>query len=320
MQTLDERVTLLVNLARAYYEQGLTQEEIARTLPISRSQVSRYLSEARDMGIVQFRVIDPGERSGDLSAALMERFPSLRTAIVVPVFSPDERVARQMVGLACASYLREVVHPGQSMAIGCGRTVRNAIEALKTYPVPNLSVVQAMGNLGHEALNIDFNALTRAAADAFTAHAYYINAPAILGSGSAVEWERANNSIHESLERARNADIYLYTVGSVDRDELYTRTGLLNQSEMQWLRDRGLAGDICGRFFDVQGRECETPFTNRIIGITLGDLKRAELSIAIVGGVDKAVPFRAALTGGYINVVITDEYTARAVLEIETGS
>ncbi len=320
MQSIDERLNLLVNLARAYYEQRLTQEEIARTLPISRSQVSRYLTEARELGIVQFRVIDPTERADDLGTELMNRFPALRSAVVVPVFSTDEQIARQMVGLACASYLREVVHPGHCLCIGCGRTVRNAIDALKTYPIPNLSVVQAMGNLGHEALNIDFNAVTRAAADAFTAHAYYINAPAILGSGSASEWECANPSIHESLERARQADIYLFTVGSLDRDQLYTRTGLINQADIQWLRDRGVAGDICGRFYDVQGREVETPFAKRIIGITLNDLKRAELSIAIAGGIDKVLPLRAALTGGWINTVITDEHTARGVMEIEGGN
>jgi deoxyribonucleoside regulator len=317
MQTDDERLNLLVSLARAYYEQGLTQEEIARTLPISRSQVSRYLSEARDLGIVQFRVIDPTERAEDLSAALTKRFPALKIALVVPVFSTDEQVARQMVGLACASFLREVVHPGQSMCIGCGRTVRNAIDGLKTYPVPNLSVVQAMGNLGHEALNIDFNALTRAAADAFTAHAFYVNAPAILGSGTAAEWEAANPSIHESLERARMADIYLYSVGSLARDQLYVRTGTITQTDVQWLRDRGVAGDICARFFDAQGRECETPFSQRIVGITLQDLRRADLSIAIVGGADKALSLRAGMLGGWINVVITDEHTARAVLRLD---
>ncbi len=317
MQSGDERIHLLVNLARAYYEQGLTQEQIAQTLPISRSQVSRYLSEAREMGIVQFRVIDPNERSEDLSEQLLARFPSLKTAIVVPVFSDDERVARQMVGLACASYLRQVVAPGHCLCIGYGRTVRATIEALKTHPVPNLAVVQAMGNMGHEALNIDFNALTRAAADAFTAHAYYVNAPAILGSGTTAEWEAANISIHESLERARTADIYLYTVGSLDRDQLYVRTGLITQQDILWLHDRGVAGDICARFFDSQGREIRTPFAGRIVGIALRDLKKADLSICVVGGVSKTVPLRGALHGDWVSVLITDENTARAVLKVE---
>ena len=87
MESIDDRLNLLVNLARAYYERGLTQEEIARTLPISRSQVSRYLTEARELGIVQFRVIDPTERADGLSTELMNRFPALKSAIVVPVFS-----------------------------------------------------------------------------------------------------------------------------------------------------------------------------------------------------------------------------------------
>src|SRR5215471_9480737 len=145
-----EHLNLLVNIARAYYEHGLTQEEIAQSLPISRSQVSRYLTEARELGIVQFRVINPTERIEDLGALLTARFANLKTAIVVPLFSQDDNVARQSVGIACASYLRQAVHSGQRLCIGCGRTVRNTIEALKTHPLPNLSVVQAMGNLGHE--------------------------------------------------------------------------------------------------------------------------------------------------------------------------
>ena len=318
MQSEEERLSLLVSLARAYYEQGLTQEEIARTLPISRSQVSRYLSEARELGIVQFRIIDPTERVDDLADELKKRFPSLKAAIVVPVFSQDAQVARRMVGMACASYLRQVVHPGQCLCIGYGRTVRSAIEALKSHPVPSLSVVQAMGNLGHEALNIDFNTLARAAADAFGAHVFYVNAPAILGSGTAAEWESANISIRESLERARFADIYLVSVGSLEREQVYTRTGLISHTDIERMQAQNVVGDICARFFDVRGHEVETPFASRIVGITLPDLRRAHLAIGVVGGVEKALPLRGALLGRWLNVVITDEHTARAVLSVES--
>src|SRR5258708_29711678 len=136
MTSENDHLNLLVNIARAYYEHGLTQEEIAQSLPISRSQVSRYLTEARDLGIVQFRVMNPTERVEDLGAQLMTRFSSLKSAVVVPLFSQDETVARQSVGIACASYLRQAVHSGQRLCIGCGRAVRNAIDALKTHPLP----------------------------------------------------------------------------------------------------------------------------------------------------------------------------------------
>src|SRR5258707_1553108 len=316
MTSENDHLNLLVNIARAYYEHGLTQEEIAQSLPISRSQVSRYLTEARELGIVQFRVINPRDRIEVLGAQLLTRFTSLKTAIVVPLLSQDDTVARQSVGIACASYLRQALHSGQRLCIGCGRTVRNAIEALKLHPLPNLSVVQAMGNLGHEALDIDFNALVRSAADAFGARAYYINAPAILGSGSAAELESANVSIRDSLEQARTADIYLVSVGLLDRDQLYARSGLISQAEIRWLQEQHVAGDICGRFFDAEGHECDTPFASRIVGISLQDLERAHLSIGVVGGVEKARSLRAALLRGCFNVVVTDEYTAHAVLQL----
>lgn len=282
-----QRIDLLVSVARAYYEQGLTQEQIGSGMNLSRSQVSRYLSEAREMGIVQFRIIDLSAKDETLQNDLRDRFPHLRKAIVIPLFSDDDRVARQIIGLACANYLREVVHSGDCLGIGSGRTIRRAIAALNAHPVPNLSVVQVMGSLGHEAMDIDFNELARAAASAFNARAYYVNAPAIVGAGSAAELEAANPIIHESLERARNATIYLVGIGSYDSSQLWARFGLLSWQDLEWLRAQKLVGDICARFFDFDGNEFETPFSARIVGIELKDLKRARLSIGIAGGVIK---------------------------------
>lgn len=312
-----QHLDFLVSLARAYYEQGLTQEQIAQSMAISRSQISRYLSRARELGIVQIRIVAPDERVDTLSAALMERFPTLRVAIVVPVFNRDDQMIRQMIGSACASYLKSAIHSNECLCIGCGRTVRKAIEALKLHPVAGLSVVQAMGSLGHEALEIDFNELTRAAASAFRARPYYLNAPAILGSGKASALETANMSIHESLERARRADVFLVGIGSLESDQLYARAGLITQVDIQWLRERRVAGDICARFFDSQGKEHPAPFSERIVGITLPDLRRARLSIGVGGGNDKALPLLGALSGGWINALVTDDQTARAILSLD---
>lgn len=312
-----QHLNFLVSLARAYYEQGLTQEQIAQSMSISRSQISRYLSQARDLGIVQIRVVPPDERADTLADELMERFPTLRAAIIVPVFSREEKVIRQMIGSACASYLKRSVLPNECLCIGCGRTIRQAIETLKSHPISGLSIVQAMGSLGHEVLEIDFNELARVAAAAFHARPYYLNAPAILGSGTAAALEEANVSIHESLERARQADVFLVGIGSLESDQLYARAGLLSQANIRWLQDRHIAGDICARFFDKDGKEQVTPFSDRIVGINLLDLKQGRLSIGIGGGSDKVLSLRGALAGGWINVVITDDHTARAILSME---
>jgi deoxyribonucleoside regulator len=306
-----------VNVARAYYEQGLTQEQIGSGMNLSRSQVSRYLSEAREVGIVQFRIIDLGTRDETLQNALLNRFPKLRKAVVIPLFSEDIRMARQTIGVACAQYLQEAVHSGDCLGIGSGRTIRQAILALKSHPVPNLSVVQVMGSLGHEAIDIDFNELTRAAATAFGARPYYVNAPAIVGAGSAAELEAANPIIHDSLERARHATVYLVGIGSYESSQLFARVGLIPQPDFQYLWSQELVGDICARFFDFDGNEYKAPFSERIVGIELKDLKQARLSIGVAGGHDKAAPLRAALHTGWINVVITDEQTGHLILKLD---
>ncbi|HVO44591.1 MAG TPA: sugar-binding transcriptional regulator [Aggregatilineales bacterium] len=316
METQDGRLKFLLSVARAYYEQGLSQEEIARGMAISRSQISRYLSEAREMGIVQIRVMDPYDRDVTLAEQLTERF-KLRTAVVVPVLSRDDAVLIQMIGMACASYVKQAILPGECLCTGCGRSVRASIAAIRSHPIANLTVVQAMGSIGHEALNIDFDELTRAAADAFSARAYYVNAPAIMGSGTAADLERANITIRESLARARAADVFLVGIGSLDRDQLYARAGLVSQEELDYLEQRDAVGDICGRFFDIRGVEVLATFSDRTVGISLRDLVRGRLAIAVAGGREKVMPLRAALCGGWINVVVTDDETARAILALD---
>src|SRR5512136_1130723 len=81
-------IKLLVEIARAYYEQEHDQSMIAASLGISRSQVSRYLAQARELNLVQVRVVSPEQRTGEVEAALLKRFPSLKEAVVAPVFNP----------------------------------------------------------------------------------------------------------------------------------------------------------------------------------------------------------------------------------------
>ena len=50
---------LVVRAARLYHEQGRSQTEVAKELGLSRSNVSRILSQARERGIVEITIHDP---------------------------------------------------------------------------------------------------------------------------------------------------------------------------------------------------------------------------------------------------------------------
>jgi deoxyribonucleoside regulator len=317
MNAKRDYIRLLVEVAKAYYEQGRTQEEIARGLSVSRSQVSHYLSDAREMGIVQIRVVDPRERVAGVEDRLRERFPHLKEVRVVSLFGGGVDLIRRVIGRTAAELLRDVVLPGHRVCIGCGRTLREMVQALRPGLVENVALVQAMGSIGHEALDIDFSELVREAGKAFGARVYIIHAPAILGSGSAAELISANSPIAQALKLARSADIYMVGLGSMENDLLYARAGLIPDPEMQILQKMPVVGDICGRFFDLEGRPHASPFEKRVVGIELEDLKRALLAVGVAGGPDKVAPLLGALRGHYINGIVTDEQTAWAVLHLD---
>ncbi|HTX78307.1 MAG TPA: sugar-binding transcriptional regulator [Longilinea sp.] len=312
-----EKTELLVEIARAYYEQDHDQGKIAESLGLSRSQVSRYLTQAKELNIVQVRIVHPNERMEKVEGALKSRFSFLKEAIVVPVFNLQPEPLRKTIARACAHYLEEAIRPGLRICVGSGRTLCEVFDWVRPRKVPNITIVQAMGNVGHEAMSIDFNQLARAAADAFGGNVFFMNAPAILGSGSVTELINANPSINEALKMAHEADLYLFGVGSLSSDLIFTRGGIFSHQDLEQLSQRGSVGDVCARFFDINGVEMPSAFEDRTVGITLDDLRSNALTIGVAGGPDKVLPLIGALHGNLIKVLITDEQTANAILDYE---
>jgi deoxyribonucleoside regulator len=312
----DAYIARLVEVARAYYLENQTQAEIARSLGLSRSLISRYLATARELGIVQITITEPEQAFDALAHALRGRYPHLHDVIVAPTFSDESDAQRAMIGRFAANYLAEIVQPGMKLALGCGRTLRAMVDALPKRSIPETTVVQAMGSIGHEAHQIDYNEVARQAAEAWGGQAYYLSAPAILGAGRAAEFVASNPSLQYSLALANSADRVVVGLGSLESDQLYVRAGLIREDELNDLRGRAV-GDICGRFFDIDGHEQPTAFAERIVGIELVRLRAVSLSIGVAGGDDKVAPLLGALRGGYINVLISDERTIQALLRFE---
>lgn len=307
----------LIEVARAYYLENQTQEEIARSLGLSRSMVSRELTLARDLNIVEIQIRDPRKTLTTHEQHVLRLFPHLLDVVLAPTFSEDPTAIRAMIGRFAANYLIGHLKPGQRLVLGCGRTLRAVVDALPRQPIPGIEVVQAMGNIGHEAHGIDYNEIARQAADALAGRVYYVSAPAILGkrTGSARNFIEANPMLSHALGLAKEADVIASGLGSLESDQLYAQAGLLDDSDLDALRGRAV-GDICGRFFDLKGTAVIAPFAHRTIGIELEDLRQSPVSVGIAGGTDKVEPLLGALRGQYINVLVTDEYTVRQLIDL----
>jgi len=312
----EKKLNLLISLSRAYYEQELTQQEIADTFFISRSRISRYLHEARNLGIVNINIISFDDYDEEAANTIKKAFPHMKMVRVYNLKNANKAAIINTLGHGSSRYFQSLLDDGMRVGVGAGQHVKSTVSWLQQSK-KRIEIVQIVGSTGYVMHNVDYNNLANIAGKTLKAKVYHLNAPAILGknSPSASEFVANNSMLKEVLDFSNNCDIYLLGIGSVEPDELYVKSGILDETEMQVTKNSGAVGNICGCFYDMSGEPCNTEFEDRRIGIDLKTLNTAAESIAIAAGKDKAAAILGALRGNYINSLFTDSETARIVIE-----
>ncbi|MCB0136588.1 MAG: hypothetical protein KDD75_15900, partial [Caldilineaceae bacterium] len=139
--------TLLYKIAKAYYEDGLTQDQIGKRFGLSRIKVSRLLQQARQSRVVQITITPPTDSFGDIERDL-EMAYGLDEVIVVSTFSSEQADVVPRLGAAAAGYLARCLGDQQLLDLSWGSTLLAVIEALAPQNLPDLRVVQMLGGLG----------------------------------------------------------------------------------------------------------------------------------------------------------------------------
>jgi DNA-binding transcriptional regulator LsrR (DeoR family) len=140
-------------------------------------------------------------------------------------------------------------------------------------------------------------------------------APGIVASQQAREVLLADLYVQRAMEMLKQLDFAFVGIGAPDPESVLMRDGsIISNSELGILLERGAVGDIALRFFDSKGQAVQSEIDNRVIGITLDQLKHAGRVIGIAGGPGKLPSIMGALNGKLINVLITDSVTAEKLL------
>ena len=315
-----DRTDLLVTVASLYYELNQNQQQIADRLEISRSSVSRIIKEARDLGIVEIRIHRPVNRDYALEQALIDRF-GLQDAYVL-ISSGDQREEELLygVGRLAASYLQRVIEmlpPHACIGIAWGTGVYAAISALQEDRSRQVDVVQILGSVGASDPLIDGPDLARMAAARLGGRHYDLHAPVLVEQVALRDLLFEEPSVRDGLQRGRSVALAITGIGTVqDEAASFLRAGHLTPIELAHLRNQGIVGETCGRFFDAKGGYVGFPINQRVIGISLDDLRSIPRVIAVARGLPKAASILGALRGRLLTVLATDDVTARAVLAI----
>lgn len=308
---------LLVRIAHRYWSDELTQEEIAREFALSRPKVQRLLDRARAEGIVEIRVQTPPWLRLDLEHELRARF-GLADAIVAPERA-DAAAQRDAVGAAAAAYLERRIGDGTTVTVSHGRTAGRVPRFFHTRRPVAATFVPAMGGSPHVEAPTNPDEIARALAERSGGRAVPLFAPAYLESREARDVVVSQEAVAHALALAARADLALVGIGGTDDGCTMVRSGCLSAVEIGALRERGAVGDLAGNYVDVAGAPVEAAHQDRLVALSLDQLRAIGTVIAVASEPEKPAAILGTLRSGVIDVLIVDPANARAVLDLAAG-
>ena len=301
----------LVDIATRFYVTGQSQIDIARSIGLDASTVSRYLKRARDEGIVRVEIQRPRALHGDLGLELAQDFQLKRAVVVAGEPGPG---AIQAVAWAAADYVNSQLLNGMRLGLSWGRMLSAAIHLLPPGTVSDLDVSLLHGGVGSAGAGIQGVELARHVASLHPrSRVHYLHAPVLVDSPDIKEAMMRAGSIRAALESAASSELAIVGIGTLDETAPLIRFGHISRHDRERLIAAGAVGDMCTRFFTPDGEPVHV-LDDRLIAIEWDELKRIPLVVAMAAGVDKRDAILGALRSGCINVLVTDELTARAVL------
>jgi DNA-binding transcriptional regulator LsrR (DeoR family) len=306
---------MIVKVARMYYEQEMSQDQIARAMLTSRSNVSRMLTVAKKIGIVEIRVADEAKRDTHLEEMLQSRF-GLRAAVVASISEPSREA--KLVGQLAATHFLTHLKPRAKVAISWGRSMEAMVQAVENHERRDLTLVPLMGGMTSAPNSLNGETLIRALAEALSADFQVLHAPTIVQSPEVKTALLQEPSISLVIEAARQADVAFVGIGSKESSSanyVLESAGMTEAHHPEfWAK---FEGDVSGRFFDSNGQAIDSRLDARTIGIDLEDLRKIRNVVGVAFGADKAPGILGALRGRLITELVTSQECAKRILGIE---
>ena len=309
---------LILRVARMYYEKDQSQDQVARVLGTSRSNVSRMLSDAKRLGFVQIKIVAPITRHESLSSQLHK---VLNIKDVQVIGTDRSETTLTSVGRAAAAALNRALKANNTIAISWGRGVEATVVEVASETLPGLRVTQLMGGLSAVATSVSAEELGRTLAQNLNAQFIPLLSPAVVSNARTRNTLLNEDSIAQVLEISRHADIALVGIGShgSSSSEEVLKQFKLTKAEHEKVA-KTYAGDVSARFYDSDGRSLNSEMDNRVIGMTLDELAAIPHVIGIAAGKEKAMGVLGAARAGLVDTLVTDVSCATEILKLATAA
>ena len=313
---------LCVRAAWLYHLHGMSQQEVGAALGLSRFQVNRLLSDARDAGIIRVSLAHEMTETLELADALQARW-GLQEVIVAPLpdkaMSADADHARRAVGIVAAGFLQRICRAGNvsSIGVGWGRTLAAMVEALDDTQHPGLRVISLMGALAQTAQTSPFDVCTRLAA-LTGGQALFLPAPFLADTAEDCAVILRQRMVRETIEAARAVDLAFVSLGECAPDALLLRAGVLTEADAARLKAAQVVADTTGLFFAPDGSPALEDISARAPAVKLDDLRQTNV-VLLAAGLSKRRALGAVLRAGFVKRLMLDQALAEALMAEDPG-
>ncbi len=310
---------LMANVARMYYLEKLTQDQIAEIAGLSRSQVSRILKRAWDCGIIQVRIVRPPEQRLDDIAHKLCTVLGLKKAVVVSSDGTPDYIIRAIVAGACTlleEILRDAHGSRRTIGVSWGSTLAkfaDLIQPMERYP--DVLVVPLVGAIGQVSPELQVNHISQKISEKLGGRCLQLYVPSLVDSPETARRLMEDKSV---VEVTQHWDSLTCAIVGVGTPESVRRGGFFNDKEFYECVVREACGDVCVNFFDKEGNSVLPQYCGRKLSCSPEQLRRVPFSIGLAFGLQKAQAIWAAIKSGMINSLVTDLSTAEYILAIES--
>jgi DNA-binding transcriptional regulator LsrR (DeoR family) len=311
-----EEKRLLVKIAQMYYEEDMTQGAISKELGIYRTSVSRLLKKAREDGVVKITVSSDIDGAFELERR-MEKLFGLKEVIIVPEKRDSTELdKKKVVAMAAAELLKRIIKDGDVVGCAWGSTMASLIGEFTNAGKKDAHFVPLVGGPGPMDTKHHVNRIVYNIAEDFGGTSYFIDAAAVVEKKETKDDIVQSHYFTKITELWDNLTIAVVGIGNPNQSSNLVWAGFCGNREIEDLNQQGAIGEVCSRFYDIDGNLIQSDLADRTIAIELEKLKNIPYSIGIAESVEKAPSIIGGLRGGYINTLITTEETANAIIEI----
>ena len=305
----EQRQQVAIDIAKMYYIDGISQDDIAKKTGMSRSNISRILKKCVSDGIVEIIVHDNISLCSDVAHKICTYF-QLKDVIIVPTGSSDERQAR-LVGEKLAMYLDKILEDGMLLGIGRGYPCYFTARNLKNPHNYTINVIQLMGAASVISSAYESDRLVTFFASKLNGKGFMLSAPLMVRSKQTKQDLFDNSLLSKTTRQYKNVDVAVFEVSKPD---LYTndlaKQEWLTKADMLQLSEVNAVSCVCGYYFDINGRSCNVGINDRILAIEKQYIKGIDWSIGILTGKNSVKTALSAINSGMLNVLVVDEALA----------